>query len=55
MRGKTIIGLGEACQQPVIEHRLRALQNLLGGLADQHDRARPAVAHRGERLRDTDR
>ena len=39
MRGETEIGLRKTRQQPVVEHRARALQRLLGRLADQHDGA----------------
>ncbi len=52
MRGETEIGLREAREQPVVEHRARTEQRLLCGLPDQHHRARPAIAQSGERLRD---
>ena len=37
------VGLGKALEEPVLEHRPRAPDRLLGGLADQHQRAAPAV------------
>ena len=40
------VGLGEAREQPVGEHRRRAAASLLGRLADDHQRAAPAVSGR---------
>ena len=42
------VGLGKAGVETVLEHVAGAVDGLFGGLADQHDRARPAVAMVGQ-------
>ena len=38
-----VVGLGEAGEQPVFQHRQRALAHLFSGLQDHHQRAAPFV------------
>ena len=48
------IGPREAGEEAVVEHRLGAAADLLGRLADEHDRARPIVSMAGQVAGDAD-
>ena len=43
MLGENSIRLGKAAEQPVVDHRLRALAGFLGGLEYRHERAAPGI------------
>ena len=48
------VGLGEAVEQPVVDHRLRAFRRLLRRLEDRHQRPVPRVARLREQRRRAD-
>ena len=54
VQGEGVVGLGEPGVEAVGEHRLGPADLLLGGLADQDDRPRPAVLVLGQPARGAD-
>ena len=44
------VGLGEAREQAVVEHRLGAAERFFGRLGDEHQRALPLVLEVDQRL-----
>ena len=54
MQREREVGFGKLAIKPRGEQRARAGADLLGRLPDEHERARPVVAQRGERARGAD-